>query len=48
MMLLIYTLTQAVPLYTWIPVAVEYATIPADGLGMAEPRAAVPANTITI
>jgi hypothetical protein len=48
MMLLLYTLTQAVPLYTTNPVAVEYETIPADGEGIADERAAVPANTITI
>ena len=47
-MLLLYTLTQAVPLYTTKPVAVEYETIPADGEGIADERAAVPANTITI
>jgi hypothetical protein len=35
-------------LYTWIPVAVEYATMPAEGVGIAEPRDAVPSNTITI
>ena len=45
-MLLLYTLTQAVPLYTTIPVAVEYETIPAEGEGIADERAAVPANTI--
>jgi hypothetical protein len=48
MMLLLYTLTQAVPLYTTKPVAVEYETIPAEGEGIAEPRSAVPENTITI
>ena len=48
MMLLLYTLTQAVPLYTTKPVAVEYETIPADGLGIAESRVAVPENTMTI
>jgi hypothetical protein len=48
MMLLLYTLTQAVPLYTTNPVAVEYETIPADGEGIADDRAAVPANTIII
>ena len=47
-MLLLYTLTQAVPLYTTKPVAVEYETIPAEGEGIADERAAVPANTITI
>jgi hypothetical protein len=48
MILLLYTLTQAVPLYTTKPVAVEYETIPAEGEGIADERAAVPANTITI
>ena len=48
MMLLLYTLTQAVPLYTTKPVAVEYETIPAEGEGIADERAAVPANTIII
>lgn len=45
---LLYTLTHAVPLYTMNPVAVEYAHIPAEGEGIADDRAAVPANTITI
>ena len=45
---LFYTVTQEVPLYTTTPVAVEYETIPADGEGIADDRAAVPENTMTI
>jgi len=48
MILLLYTLTQDVPLYTTNPVAVEYEHIPADGLGIADDLAAVPANTMII
>ena len=48
MMPLFYTVTQEVPLYTIRPYAVEYETIPADGLGIAVSRVAVPENTITI
>ncbi len=47
MMPLFYTVTQEVPLYTMKPYAVEYETIPADGLGIAESRVAVPENTMT-
>ncbi len=48
MMPLFYTDTQEVPLYTMKLYAVEYETIPADGLGIAVSRVAVPENTITI
>jgi hypothetical protein len=41
----VYTLTHAEPLKTCKPVAVEYATIPVDGDGIADDRAAVPAYT---
>jgi hypothetical protein len=44
----VYTLTHAEPLKTCKPVAVEYATIPVDGDGIADARAAVPAYTCTI
>lgn len=45
---LFYTVTQEVPLYTMKPYAVEYEVMPADGLGMAASRVAVPEKTITI
>jgi hypothetical protein len=44
----IYTLTHVEPLKTCKPVAVEYATIPVEGDGIADARAAVPAYTCTI
>jgi hypothetical protein len=44
----VYTLTHVEPLKTCKPVAVEYATIPVDGDGIADDRAAVPAYTWTI
>jgi hypothetical protein len=47
MMPLFYTDTQEVPSYTMKPYAVEYEVIPADGLGIAESRVAVPENTMT-